>query len=104
MLYILVSANCDNDGNYLNGELDLLSTKLIVYKQKGEMKRRKLHVRAFKQWTVLMKQHFQTYLYNDKFFKIFITHFQKEVKIPNNLHEWMNTYFGFSLFQTHTIH
>ena len=48
-----MSANCDNDGNYLNGELDLLSTKLIVYKQKGEMKiitkRRKLHVRAFKQ-------------------------------------------------------
>ena len=53
VLYFLVSANCDNDGNYLNGELDLLSTKLIVYKQKGEMKiitkRRKLHVRAFKQ-------------------------------------------------------
>ena len=38
VLYFLVSANCDNDGNYLNGELDLLSTKLIVYKQKGEMK------------------------------------------------------------------
>ena len=38
VLYILVSANCDNDGNYHNGELDLLSTKLIVYKQKGEMK------------------------------------------------------------------
>ena len=53
VLYFLVSANCDNDGNYLNGELDLLSTKLIVYKQKGEMKiitkRRKLHVRAYKQ-------------------------------------------------------
>ena len=52
---ILVSANFDNDGNYHNGALDflLLSTKLIVYKQKGEMeiitKRRKLHVRAFKQ-------------------------------------------------------
>ena len=82
-----MGANCDNDGNYLNGELDLLSTKLIVYKQKGEMKiitkRRKLHVRAFKQWTVLKKQHFQTCIYNDKCFKIFITHFQKEVKIPN---------------------
>ena len=38
VLYFLVSANCDNDGNYLNGELDLLSTKLIVYKQKGGMK------------------------------------------------------------------
>ena len=34
----LVSAYSDNDSNYVNGELDLLSTKLIVYKQKGEMK------------------------------------------------------------------
>ena len=41
----------------------------------------------------------------EEFIKIFITHFQKDWKrSSNNLHEWMNTYYGFWFFPVPDTH